>query len=223
MSSSKVLRGRDSRDLKPIRLVEFGENGEVLADMPEEIFEESPHSSSPPQREEADPGLVEQKIEEAFSRGRQEGGKESEQRFGKTIEALAQGLEEISRLRESLLSNGSQDMLCLVLAIAKQVIQTELSVNSEVILSTIEKALHAAVRSDTYHIKINPEDLALVTEKKPLFLARISGLKNLTFEADAAIARGGCKLESELGEVEATIESQLEVIRQTLESAVEGL
>ncbi len=69
-----------------------------------------------------------------FARGRQEGAKEAEARFGKATEALAVAVEEISRLRESLLSNASQDMLCLVLSIARQVIHVELSVNSGIIL-----------------------------------------------------------------------------------------
>jgi flagellar assembly protein FliH len=140
----------------------------------------------------------------------------------RVINALAVAVEEISRLRESLLNNASQDMLRLVLTIARQIIHVELSVNSGIILGTIERALQAAVRADAYHLRVNGEDLALVTEKKPLFLARISGLQNITIEADLTVGRGGCRLESELGEVDASIESQLEVIRRTLSGAVAG-
>ena len=56
----------------------------------------------------------------------------------------------------------------------------------------------------------------MVIEKKPLFIASISGLKNIIFEGDAAIARGGCLVESTLGQVDATLESQLAQIRQHL-------
>jgi flagellar assembly protein FliH len=113
-------------------------------------------------------------------------------------------------------------MLSLVITIARQLIHAELSVNSAIILGTIERALQAAVRSDAYHLRVNEEDLAVVTEKKPLFLARISSLKNLTIEADPTVGRGGCRLESDLGEVDATMESQIEVIRRTLSGAVAG-
>ena len=60
----------------------------------------------------------------------------------------------------------------------------------------------------------------MVNAQKPLFLASISGLRNLSIDADAAISRGGCRVDSELGDVDATIESQLAAIRQALAAAV---
>ena len=96
-----------------------------------------------------------------------------------------------------------------------------MSLNRELILTTIDKALRAAVRSDHYHIKVHPDDLALVTEKKPLFITSINGLESITVEGDPQIAQGGCLVESDLGAVDATIEGQLEEIRRTLLSTVE--
>lgn len=225
MSWSKVYRGEEACSLKPLRFVEFGPDGESLPTVapagPSPVFAVQ-RSTEPKVAEKPSPDNLEAQLDEAFARGRREGAKEAELRFGKSTEALALAVEEISRLRESLLNNASQDMLRLVLSIARQVIHVELSVNSGIILGTIERALQAAVRADAYHLRVNAEDLALVTEKKPLFLARMSGLQNIVIEADPAIGRGGCRLESELGEVDATIESQLEVIRRTLSAAVAG-
>lgn len=226
MSSSKIYRGEESCDLKLHRFVEFGPNGELLPFRPK--IEAAPvfQPSTPPGPKPVPIAPVEnleEKLAGAFARGRQESAKEAEQRFGKTIESLTVALEEVSGLRESLLNNASQDMLRLVQAIARQIIHVELSINSGIILETIERALQAAVRADAYHLRVNGDDFALVTEKKPLFLARISGLQNLTIAADSTIARGGCRLESELGEIDATIESQLEVIRRTLSAAVAGV
>jgi flagellar assembly protein FliH len=64
--------------------------------------------------------------------------------------------------------------------------------------------------------------MAVVMEKKPLLMASISGLKNLTVEENSGITRGGCLVESELGQVDATIESQLEEIREKILRAAGG-
>jgi flagellar assembly protein FliH len=225
MSWSKVYRGEAACSLKPHRFVEFGPDGETLpfgaAAEPPPAFQLPPGAGPKPVVVAAVENL-DAKLEDAFARGRQEGAKEADLRFGKASQLLAVALEEVSGLRESLLSNASQDMLRLVLTIARQIIHVELSINSGIILGTIERALQAAVRADAYHLRVNAEDFALVTEKKPLFLARISGLHNVTIEADPSIGRGGCRLESDLGEVDATIESQLEVIRRTLSGAIAG-
>ncbi|PNU21117.1 hypothetical protein C2E25_03540 [Geothermobacter hydrogeniphilus] len=207
MSLSKVHRAQEFANLQQVHFADFG-------------------SVSPGMPAGAELGGFEQPAatassEEAFTRGRQAGIREAEERFEQAANALAKGLEEISRLRESILNNSSRDMLRLVLTIARQVIHREVTVDPEIVLSTIDMALQAAVESDSFQVKVNPKDLALVEERKPLFLASIKGLENIVFKADESIASGGCLVESDLGQVDATIDGQLEEVRKTLLGAIE--
>ncbi len=139
-----------------------------------------------------------------------------EQELARLLTALSLTLDELSRLREKVLHENTRDMLRLVLALAEQVIQCEVRSNPEIIVATLQRALQSAISSDEYHVKVNPQDLAVVTEKKPLFLASVSGLKNITLEGDDCVSRGGCLIESDLGRVDATIEGQLQELRQKL-------
>jgi flagellar assembly protein FliH len=233
MLLSKVFRVSDGDSLQKVSFREFGPNGELMEGglkIEQEVFSETlprdernalPAAAPETVRQPAAPPDLGKKIEAAYLQGKEEGLQQSRERFESSLEMLAQGIEEVSRLRETLLQNSTHDMLRLVMSIARQVIHGEICINREVILATVSKALNAAVRSDSYQIRVNPEDLALVTEKKPLFLASINGLKNIVFEADPEIARGGCLVESELGEVDATIESQLNEIRRSLIGAME--
>lgn len=145
-----------------------------------------------------------------------------EKRFQEATQALASALEEIGRLRKSILANSTDDMLRLVLVLSEQVIRSELKTDSEIIVRIIQQALHSAIKSDAFHIKVNPDDFELVNERKPLFLASISGMKNITFEADPEVARGGCLVESDLGQVDATLEVRLNEIREQLLHSVNG-
>lgn len=171
---------------------------------------------------------LEAQLRDAFERGRRQGLEEARESFvvaGERLDAagdaLGLALEEVSRLRTRLLQASRGDMLRLVMAIAEQVIRVEVSVNRDAILATIDRALQEAVRSDAYQIRVHPDDLLAASERKPLFLASISTLKNITFEADPSIARGGCMVESELGEVDATIERQLAELRRVLQAELE--
>lgn len=139
-----------------------------------------------------------------------------DQRMNELLAALAESLGELSRLREKVLKNSTDDMLRLVLAIAEQVIHREVQTDPNIIITTLREALHAAIHSDAFHVKVHPDDLAIVMEKKPLFMASISGLKNITLEGDATLSRGGCLVESELGQVDASIEGQLTELRHKL-------
>ncbi len=229
MSLSKVLKGGSVDGLQALRFVDFDAEGSGTGGMEpaaEEFRPEPIARGAAPTQAGSKPAASatshEREKEEAYTRGRQEGMQQAEARLGETVKAFSAALESIHRLRESILKNSTDDMLRLVMAIAEQVISCELATNPEIVFHTLQKALHAAVRSDAFHIKVNPEDFALVQEKKPLLLAGISGLKNITFEADPTVSRGGCLVESELGEVDATIESQLEEIRQKTLAAAMG-
>lgn len=228
MLSSKIFRSDDIQDLKRISFREFGPDGQIMDNgllIEEDCFSDEPAPpsvpSAPAEPDPSPPPNIGKQIEEAYLQGKDEGQQEIRLQFDKSLEMLAKGIEEISQLRSTLLQNSTQDMLRLVLSIARQVIHCEVSLNRELVLTTIDKALRAAVRCDHYHIKVHPDDLALVIDKKPLFIASINGLESITTEGDPQIARGGCLVESDLGAVDATIEGQLDEIRRTLLSTVE--
>ncbi|ABA88439.1 flagellar assembly protein FliH [Syntrophotalea carbinolica DSM 2380] len=239
MRSSKLINSSDPDDLKPLQFREFGEDmptdsynpfeaGETLAQEPLTPCEESPEQTEPEPAEKPEPEPepapaidYQRELETAFRQGREEALQEARQQLGHASDMLAQALEEVSRLRGSLLQNSSNDMLRLVMSIVRQVLHAETSVNPQIIIDTIEKALQMAVRSDHYHVRVNPADLETVTKHKPLFLASINGLQNLTFQADPNISSGGCLLESEIGDVDATIDGQLDLIHRSLLATLE--
>lgn len=152
--------------------------------------------------------------EEVYQKGFKEGQRETEQKLQTTIQAFSKAVEDISRLRESIYKQSKQDMISMVMSVVSQVIQVEVVEKEEIIEKVIQKALESAIQSEEYHIKVNPEDYELVDEKKPLFVARLRGLGSIVFEPDSSITRGGCKVESDQGEVDATIETQLEEINR---------
>ncbi len=214
MSLSKIYRGSDASELKSFEFQSFG--GPAPSAAPAEK-KASPVVTPPPA---AVAGHSAQEVEEAYARGLREGLENAGQRLESATKALADALDEVSRLREKLVQNSRQDMLRLVMAVAEQVIRQQAAVDSSVVMNIIDHALQSAVRSDRYRVRINPADLAAVNEQKPLFIASVSGLKNLHIEADASISAGGCRVDSELGEVDATLETQLETIRQALTEAM---
>jgi len=224
MSLSKIYRGEEAGDLKEFQFRSFGDAEPQPTFDPAGFAAGGDHAVPVATRKVIPPADAPdnslQQVEEAFARGRREGVAQAEARLETTLQALTQSLEDVSRLRESLAQSGSRDMLRLVMAIAEQVVRRRIEVDQEIILGVIKDALQASVRADSYRICISPADLEAVTSQKPLFLASISGLKNLSIETDPTISPGGCRVDSELGDVDATIESQLDAIRQTLAEAI---
>lgn len=223
MNLSKIYRGSEADGLQQFQFRSFGDN-EPLSPLAPDVFKQgTPIGKTVKTISAPLAGQSKQDVEDAYARGRREGLAAAEEKLETTTQALASVLEEVSRLRESLAHNSRQDMLRLVMAVAEQIIRREVAADTGLILAIIENALQSSVRADHYRIRISPVDLEKVTQQKPLFLASISGLKNLSIEADASISPGGCRVDSDLGDVDATLETQLEAIQQVLKEAIPDL
>ena len=120
-----------------------------------------------------------------------------------------------------MLERSREDMLRLVLAVAERIVLVELAVHRDAVNRTVQQAIQAAVSAEEFHIKINPDDMQMVQEHKPLFIASLSGLSNIEFVPDPTVTAGGCMLESPKGRVDATIEAQLDEIARNLREALE--
>jgi flagellar assembly protein FliH len=218
MSLSKIYRGTEANGLKEFQFRSFGET-EPNSPLEADGFIKSSSAPVPP----APAGHSVKDVEAAYARGRQEVLDSAENNLETAAQAFAAAAEEISRVRDSVARSSGKDMLRLVMAISEQVIRREMAADPEIVLSIIENALQSSVRTDQYRIRINPADLEAVTQHKPLFLASISGLKNLSIETDPEISPGGCRVDSDLGDVDATIETQLATIRQSLSEAISSV
>ncbi len=232
---SRIIQAESNVEVHSVRFAELEEGGgnsdggffERLCPA-EEAPEADPAAADGAQKTGQQDGdhVVEQPVDieairqEAYTRGKKDGKAEAEKKLHSTTRSLADGLEQISGLRQSLLSKSKEDMVRLVMAVARQVIQEDVAEKQDIIVRTVKKSLEAAVAADEYYIRVHPEDLEIVKEHEPLFLAAMKGLQNIHFMADESIARGGCVAESRAGDVDATIESQLAEIEDHLYKAV---
>jgi flagellar assembly protein FliH len=166
-----------------------------------------------------DPELIRKK---AFGEGVLEGRRQADKDFGSCAQTLLSACNQLTNLHETILRNNLDEMHSLVMEIAEKIIRHSLHDQSETILATIEDAIHLAVKSEEFQIRVNPEDLEVIKQKKNEIIEEISGLDNIVLKADRSVERGGCLLESVNCTVDATITSQLQVIKEALQSTPES-
>lgn len=155
---------------------------------------------------------VEAVEEQAYEKGVAAGKQELEDQLAQATKALSAAAKKLSTQTESIMQRSAEDMLHLVMAITERIIQFEISEHRDVVARIVQQTINAAVQAEEFHIRANPEDIEVLNEHKPLFIASLSGLSNIEFIGDASITRGGCVLESPSGRVDATLETQLDEI-----------
>jgi flagellar biosynthesis/type III secretory pathway protein FliH len=145
---------------------------------------------------------------EGFSQGRKTGVTEGLKEIETMLHSLQQAMQEIKKLRKVLCLNAEKETVRLSLAIARKILIQEPATNPRVIADVVKKTFETIAINAPVCIRINPSELAYMRERRHLI--PIEG--DVTFVEDASISCGGCVVESLSGDVDARIESQLEMI-----------
>jgi len=159
------------------------------------------------------PGAAEQ---EAFAHGYAQGERAGLAAANADAEALqrrlTQSLDELIDLRARIVRQAERDMVQLALAIARRVALREVSLDRELLAAMARVALDRLSEASRVTIRVHPADL------ESLAAARHGDLAgdHVTLVADVRVGRGGCRLESECGTVEAGVDAQIRELGRAL-------
>ena len=160
--------------------------------------------------------VAEKKIEEAYQKGLQAAKEKVEQDFVDATRALLSTCQQLDSVRETIIGNSHQELQQFALSIAEKILRISVREQDSTLLATIEEALQRAVKSDEFTIFIHPEDYETVAENSGEIVAGLTGLNKIVIKRDSSVERGGAKIESDNCTIDATIVSQLDVIREEI-------
>lgn len=159
------------------------------------------------------PAQLEQEIfDKAFAQGQQAGAAAVQQETAQLAKKLAATLDDLVRVRNDMIRHTEKQMVQLSLAVARRVLHREISLDATAMLIMMRAALERV--SDAAHVtvRLNPADHQNVTAA----LAGAPANDQVTLTADTRVPRGGCKVESEYGDIDAGVDAQLQEIARAL-------
>jgi flagellar assembly protein FliH len=155
----------------------------------------------------------------AAARAPQEDRKTVE-KYERLLEAERRRVTEFLQNLEEQLGLNDQKMertvVQLAVTIAELIVKREVSIDREVVLREAREALRRVVGVQLITLRVNPFDLELVRGQKPALMAGSEGIREMRIEPDEAVGRGGCIVESESGNVDARLSTQLRNIETAL-------
>jgi len=150
---------------------------------------------------------------ENCEKGREEGHTEGFQSGKAEVERLIKRtqvvLERAQGKRAEILSETEQEIVDLVLLISRKVIKVISENQRNVIISNIIQALRKVKSKGDVIIRVNLNDLQITTDHKQEFIKLLEGSKSIQVLEDSSVGRGGCIIETDFGEIDARISSQL--------------
>jgi flagellar assembly protein FliH len=148
-------------------------------------------------------------LEEGRTEGREAGYQDGKAEVDRLIGRTHTVLERAQAQREEILLETEQQIIDLVLLIARKVIKIISEGQRTVILSNISAALRKIKTKGTVIIRVNLADLQLGTEHIKDFTKLVESAASIQLMEDSSVDPGGCIVETEFGEIDARISSQL--------------
>jgi len=160
--------------------------------------------------------LEKEAYEKGFAQGEKAGIELGEKRFDSVVKSFTEALEEVRRLKEELYQKSEQEMIELVLAIARRITKKEVSTDRKIILSMINSALKYIADKEEIRVRLNPSDLEFASQHKEEIAEGMEGMRNLIFKGDEGVSRGNAIIESNRGIIDCGIEKHLQKVEEAL-------
>ena len=201
----RVIKGGKQPNGKPVRLLK-------------NLMGRATVSSTPPE----DPVLATEpsttvRDESALGRQRPHASEQSFERVQRLLHEMVTGFAE---QREELLMQMRPAVVRLVIGMARRIVGRELETDRDAIRRVIDEALGELGRSGRIVVRVSPPDAEVLREAIDRNRWAPPSMVELEIVADPAVTNGGCVLESDYGRVDATVETQLDELAQTLDDTI---
>jgi flagellar assembly protein FliH len=141
--------------------------------------------------------------------GREAGFAEGKAEVERLVQRAQVILERAQDKRVEILTETEQQIIDLVLLISRKVIKVISDNQRNVVISNVVQALRKVKGRGNIIIKVNMIDVKLSTEHTKEFIQLVEGVKSLQIVEDSTVDPGGCIIETDFGEIDARISSQL--------------
>ncbi len=128
------------------------------------------------------------------------------------IEA-GRGLELVA---EQLRDDAVREATALAVEVAARVLRAELAARPERVADVVRGAIRRAADRSALVARVSPQDLAACRAAIPGIMEEMGGISRLEVIDDPRVSPGSCLLETNAGDVDATVESQLARILEAL-------
>ena len=155
--------------------------------------------------------------EEAYAEGLEQGKKKGHATGLAEIQVQANRLMQIiSTLHEPLAQLDDQmekELVALSIAIARQIVRRELKADPGQIVAVVREAVASLpVGSRNVNLHLHPEDAALVRNA----LSLTGNDKTWRVIEDPLLTRGGCKVVTDISQIDATLDTRIAAIAATI-------
>jgi type III secretion protein L len=139
-----------------------------------------------------------------------------EQGYDQGVREWHETLSAAWRQRDEYLDANEAAVLKLAVKVAGKVIGEELRTTPETVASLAREALRTLQRAKTFVVQVHPADAPLLNERILVLRSAVGPTRDIEVVSNPSLLRGDCVVESDIGLIDARLETQLKNIERML-------
>jgi flagellar assembly protein FliH len=157
-----------------------------------------------------------QAFEKGYREGHEKGYQGGQEEVARLVERLHLIMTKAIEKRNEIIEESETQLINLVLLISKKVIKVISENQKNVVINNVIQALRKLKSRGDVVIRVNLSDLELATEHTKDFLKMVENVKSVTILEDSSVDKGGCIIETDFGQIDARVSSQLHEIEEKI-------
>jgi flagellar assembly protein FliH len=157
------------------------------------------------------------RFEAGLNQAREEGAAD----VTRAVEMLQGYANLLQAEKRELAAKAEQSALELAFLLAHKIVGDELQIRPEAVADIAKSAVKQVLDCDQIRLRVNPDDVAHLRAIQGDLESMLGKTAPLEIRADQSVERGGCLIETERGNLDARIASQLETLRAGLKDQLE--
>ncbi len=161
-------------------------------------------------------GGYDQGCRDGFEKGYQDGIIKAEEESQAIREQAASFFDQVENIRRKTLQALEQEVVELAVEIAERLVSAQLELDPSTVLKIAAESIRLVAERLNVVLYVSPSEMEYVNSKKTELKSILPARAELQVVADSSILPGGCKIETEQGWVDATIEARREALVKAL-------
>ncbi len=154
--------------------------------------------------------------DKGYEDGHEEGFSAGKDEVARLVDRLHVVLSKAIEKRNAIMEESETQLINLVLLIARKVVKVISENQKNVVINNVVQALRRLKSRGDVAVRVNLADLELTTDHVKEFMRMVENVNSVTVLEDSTVERGGCVIETDFGEIDARISSQMQEIEEKI-------
>ncbi len=161
--------------------------------------------------------------EEARQEGHRQGVEQGRQEMLAAAAGFLAEAKALAALGPGLLAEMEPEIIGLAITAAGKLAGMEIDRDSQPAINAVKAGLKMLSQSKWVKIRINPDELDVIKSMAPEMQGVNPRVNNLEFLPDPQVSRGGCLVQSESEEIDASLEAREASLAEVMDKSLKGL